>query len=182
MCIRDRDYGSSEPIVKIADKDRLIAAAAAVNAPQTMAANTDSADSEAVKLAYDRALKAIENMTLSQEATDKAERDLKAARAGDSSWIESVKAVEALEQSAEQFADYEALRLKDKENVEKLIQDYEALSAEEKQSVLNMAYLEAAKMQLEALENAENTMNEQVEAVKKALTGNYTQDLSLIHI
>ncbi|MBV1684186.1 Ig-like domain-containing protein [Eubacterium callanderi] len=171
-----KDYGSSEPIVKIADKDRLIAAAAAVNAPQTMAANTDSADSEAVKLAYDRALKAIENMTLSQEATDKAERDLKAARAGDSSWIESVKAVEALEQSAEQFADYEALRLKDKENVEKLIQDYEALSAEEKQSVLNMAYLEAAKMQLEALENAENTMNEQVEAVKKALTGNYTQD------
>ena len=70
-----KDYGSSEPIVKIADKDRLIAAAAAVNAPQTMAANTDSADSEAVKLAYDRALKAIENMTLSQEATDKAERD-----------------------------------------------------------------------------------------------------------
>ena len=173
-----KDYGSSEAIAKIANKDRLIAAAAAMNTPQATAANTISADSEAVKLAYDRALKAIENMTLSQEATDKAEKDLKAAMAGDSSWVENIKAVEALEQSAEQFADYEAIRLKDKENVEKLIKDYEALSAEEKHSVLNMTYLEAAKIQLEALENAEKAMNEQVQVVKKALAGNYTQKSS----
>ncbi|MCB6571009.1 Ig-like domain-containing protein [Eubacterium limosum] len=173
-----KDYGSSEAIAKIANKDRLIAAAAAMNTPQATAANTNSADSETVKLAYGRALKAIENMTLSQEATDKAEKDLKAAMAGDSSWVEKVKAVEVLEQSAEQFADYEGVRLKDKENVEKLIKDYEALSAEEKHSVLNMTYLEAAKIQLEALENAEKAMNEQVQVVKKALAGNYTQESS----
>ena len=172
-----KDYGSSEPLVSIANKDALIAAAAALNTPQTTALNENTVDSEALKLAYDSALRAIEDMTLSQEATDKVVENIEATQKGDTSWVDTVKAVEKFEQEAEdRFADYEAVRLQDRDALNALLEKYQKMPEEQRASVLSLSHLEAAKIEIEALENAEKDLNTKIQETKKVLSENYTQD------
>ena len=185
--LRGYSYTDPENRVEIANKDELITLIAAVNAGENpyIAEETRTAangkeellQDEGIKKAYKRAVDAIENMTLTQAATDQVASDLTKALSGDTSWQAAVKAAEKVQASIGDCKDYESIRLSDADK--KAVTDartaYNALSDSEQRSVLNYSSLGAAEKQLARLEEAHKALSDQIAAADTEQSGSYTE-------